>query len=184
MAVTRDQKAAQLAVIKEKLQQAKSAMFVQYAGLSVTDINKFRARLRERNAEMKICKKTILRLAAKDIQAPDIAEDALPGPIACIFSNDDPAAGPSVALAFSKENENVKLIGSIFDGKYLGASESMEFAKIPSRQVLLAIFASMCRAPLVQFASACSSPLSGFARAVAELAKKQPAPVPQGGTAA
>ena len=85
MALSRDQKAAQLTELKDKMKSAKSVMFAHYIGLTVSDISKFRSRLREGKAEMKVCKKTLIRLAAKELNAPEISEESLSGPVACIF---------------------------------------------------------------------------------------------------
>jgi large subunit ribosomal protein L10 len=175
MALSRDQKASQLTELKDKMKQAKSVMFAHYIGLTVSDISKFRGKLREGKAEMKVAKKTLIQLAAKETSAPEIADSVLPGPVACIFSNEDPVSGASITFKFAKENEKVKLIGGIFDGKLLTAAEANEFAKIPGRQVLLATFAGMVRSPLTQFVSMCNGPLTSFARALSEVAKKKPA---------
>lgn len=178
MALTRDQKAAQLTELKDKMQKAKSVIFTHYIGLTVADITKLRSQLRLQKAELKVCKKSLIRLAAKEINAPEVKDEMLPGPVACIFSNEDPVSGAAVAFKFSKDNEKVKLIGGIFDGKILSRQEAMTLATIPSRQTLLAMFMMMCNAPLTQFASVCSGPLSGFARAMAEIAKKKEAGTP------
>jgi large subunit ribosomal protein L10 len=175
MAVTRDQKAAQLAELTDKMKSSKSVMFAHYIGLTVSDISKFRGKLREGKAEMKVAKKTLVQLAAKQANAPEIADAALPGPVACIFSNEDPVSGASITFKFSKDNDKVKLIGGIFDGKLMNATEVSSFAQIPSRQVLLGTFAGMIRSPLNQFVFMCNGPLTSFARALSEVAKKKPA---------
>ncbi len=95
MALTRDQKAVQLAELKDKMQNAKSVMFAHYIGLTVPDISKLRGKLREGKAELKVAKKSLIQLAAKEINAPEILDTAVPGPVACIFSNEDPVAGAS-----------------------------------------------------------------------------------------
>jgi large subunit ribosomal protein L10 len=175
MALTRDQKAAQLTELKDKIQKAKSVMFSHYIGLSVADITDLRSKLRAQKAEMKVGKKTLIRIAAKELNLPEVTEESMPGAVACIFSFDDPIAGAQVTHAFAKTHDHVKLIGGIFDGKILTAADAKTFALLPSRQVLLGTFAGMIQSPLRSFASICASPLSGFARALNELAKKKEA---------
>ncbi len=172
MALTRSQKEEQLAALKEKMQQAQSVMFAHYIGLSVSDVGELRAKLREKNAEMKVGKKTLIRMAMKELNLPEPGEKDLDGPVACIFSYEDPSSGASVAYAYAKGHEQVKLIGGVFEGKLLSAAEATTFASLPSREVLLATFAMMLRSPLTSFASMASSPLSGFARAMSQLAEK------------
>lgn len=182
MALTRDQKVAQVKDLAEKMKNASSIIFAHYIGLTVSDITKLRSELQKGKAELKVAKKSLIQIAAKEINAPDITDESMPGPVACIFSYEEPTAGANLAYKFAKDHPQVSLIGGIFDGKILGAIEAKEMATIPSRLQLFAMFLSMCNAPLTQFISASSSPLTGFARALAEIAKKKesesPAPTP------
>lgn len=172
MALTKDQKSAQLTALKEKLEKAQSVMFAHYIGLDVASVSDLREKLRESNAEMKVGKKTLLRIAMKELDLPEMPEDQLDGPVACIFSYDDPISGAQIAFKFGKDHEEVKLIGGVFEGKALSKEEASTFASLPSRDVLLATFAMMIRSPLVKFASMSVSPLSGFARGLSQLAEK------------
>ena len=178
MPVTRAQKEAQLTELKEKMSKSQSLMFAQYIGLKVSEVGELRQKLKEVNAEMEVAKKTLMRLATKDAGLPEISEKNLTGPVACIFSFSDPLSGAQVAFKFAKDHAQVKIIGGIFDGKLLTKEEAVEMAKMPGREQLLAMFASMLQSPLVSFASVCSSPLTGMARGLSELAKKNAASAP------
>ncbi len=175
MAVTRAEKAIQLKDLTQKLRESKSLMFAHYIGLTVADVSDLRRKLRDQKSEMKVAKKTLMRLATKEAGLPEVHEDTLDGPVACILSFDDPLTGAQIAFAFAKDHPQVKLIGGIFEGKILTKDEAIAFAKIPGRQQLLGIFASILRSPLQSFASMCSSPLQQFARSIDELAKKKSA---------
>ncbi|OGJ60533.1 50S ribosomal protein L10 [Candidatus Peribacteria bacterium RIFCSPLOWO2_01_FULL_51_18] len=175
MALTRQQKESQLSELQKKIQEAKSVIFANYIGLTVADISKLRSELKKGKAEFKVAKKTLIQLALKQLNSPEISPDALPGPVACIFSMEEPVSGAGIAFRFGKDHTQVKLIGGLFGKQVLSAAEAIEFASIPSKPQLLAIFMSMCNSPLTQFATTCSSPLSGFARALSELATKRSA---------
>jgi large subunit ribosomal protein L10 len=150
-------------------------MFAHYIGLTVSDVSELRSKLREKNAEMKVGKKTLMKIAAKELNLPEISDDMMEGPVACIFSFEDPVAGAQIAAKYGKDHEQVKLIGGLFENALLTKQQAMTFATLPTKQVLLATFAMMIRSPLTKFASAVSSPLSSFARATQELAKKKEA---------
>lgn len=173
MALTRDQKEEQVQLLKQKMNDAQSVVFVHYIGLNVSEVDEFRGKLLENNAEMKVAKKTLMKLAADKAEYPEFEVDSLDGPVACIFSFDDPLSGAQVAFKFAKDHEQVALIGGVFDGKVLSQEEALELAKMPGREELLAKFVGMIRSPLTSFAGMCSSPLSGFARALSELADKK-----------
>lgn len=175
MAVSKATKVVKLAELKDRMKKAQSLMFAQYIGLKVSELSELRQKLRGADAEMKVGKKTLMRIAAKECGLPDVAEENMEGPIACIFSFADPLSGAQVAFKFGKDHNQVKLLGGIYDGKALTREQAVEMAKMPGRSELLAIFATMLRSPLVSFASMCNSPLGGFARGLSELAKKKEA---------
>lgn len=172
MAISRSQKEAQVKDLQQKFDSAESVIFTKYIGLSVSDVSELREKLRENKAEMKVAKKTLMRLATKGKNV-ELSEDDIEGPIACLFSYEDPIAGAQTAFKFAKDHPQVELMGGVFDGKMLTKEQAMEFAKLPSRLSLLATFMSMIQSPVSQFASACSSPLSGFAIALKEVAKQK-----------
>ena len=172
MALTKEEKATQLEEIKDRLQRSQSVIFSHYIGLSVADVSELRGQLKGANAEMKVAKKTLMRLATQDLQLPELEDAYLDGAVACIFSYDDPMTGAQVTFKFAKSHPMVEIIGGMFDGKLLTKEQAIAFAKMPTRQQLLGIFAGMLQSPLRSFASICQSPLVGFARGIGELAKK------------
>ncbi len=183
MALSRAQKEDQVSVLTDKMKNASSVIFTHYIGLTVSDITALRSRLRKEEAEMQVAKKSLIQLAAKNANIPEVTDASIPGPIACIFSFKEPTAGAAVTHAFGKDHPQIKLIGGIFSGKILSAAEAATMATIPSKIQLLGMFMSMCNAPLTQFASAIGSPLTGFARALSEIAKQKQVSAPTAASA-
>lgn len=181
MALSRTQKEDQVKVLTDKMKNASSVIFTHYLGLTVADITTLRSHLRKEEAEMQVAKKSLIQIAAKNANAPEVSDSIIPGGVACIFSYKEPTAGAAITHKFAKDHPQIKLVGGIFDGKILSAQEASSMATIPSKLQLLGMFMSMCNSPLTQFASAVSSPLTGFARALSEISKKKeseaPAPV-------
>jgi large subunit ribosomal protein L10 len=168
MALTKQQKSAQLTELKEKMQKSSSVMFAHYIGLTVKNVSDFRDQLKASDAEMKVAKKTLMQLAAKELGMPELTDDSIQGPVACIFSFADPMTGAQVAFKFGKTNPQVELIGGIFEGKLISKEEAITLAKMPNKLQLLGMFAAML-----------NSPLSSFARGLSELAKQKEAPAPK-----
>lgn len=175
MALTREQKAAQLQTLTEKVKKSQSLIFTNYLGLTVANVSKLRQKLQDGKAEMKVAKKTLLAIAAKNAGYADVSKDAMPGDVACIFSYEDPLSGAQIAYAFAKEHPQVKFVGGVFDGKLLTKDEALALAQMPNRTQLLGMFAGMLQSPLRSFASMCSTPLRSFAIGVGEIAKKKEA---------
>lgn len=166
MALTRDEKAVQLAELKDKMSRSQSVIFTHYIGMNVSDASDFRALLKKSDSEMKVAKKTLMQIAAKELNMPELADELLNGPVACIFSFADPLTGAQIAFKFGKTHPQVAVIGGIFEGKLLSKEEAIRLAKIPGKLQLLGMFAAMI-----------NSPLSSFARGLSELAKQKEAPV-------
>lgn len=161
--------------LREDLKKAKSLVWLKYRGLSVLDASNLRRRMRAKNAKMKVTKKTLLRIAAKEEGMTEITDQMMgTEPLAFIFSFEDEVSGAKVAFEFSKENDKVKLTGGLLDGRILSEGEALELAKMLSKEELLAKFAGMLRSPLQSFASMCSTPLRSFAIGVKQLAEKKP----------
>ena len=172
MALSREKKEQQVLDLTDKMKNASSVVFTNYLGLSVADITTLRSNLKKEDAEMKVAKKTLVRLAAKNV-GTDISEDHLSADVACIFSFKEPTAGASVAHKFSKDHPQVKFLSGIFSGTILSQAETVALATIPSRTQLLGMFLSVVQSPLTKFVGMCNSPLTGFARALSEVAKKK-----------
>ncbi len=167
MAVTKAQKTEILADLKDKLQKSKSVIFAHYIGMTVADVSDLRGKLKKSKSEMKVAKKTLMKIAAKDLNMPEPSDEMLDGAVACIFSFEDPLSGAQIAFKFAKTHEQVKLIGGIYEGKLISKEEAIALAKIPGKEALLSMFAAMC-----------IGPLSSFARGLSELAKMKEAPAP------
>ena len=82
--------------------------------------------------------------------------------MAIAYSNDE-VAGPREIYNFQKTHKDMlKILGGIFEGKFIDAAKMIEVAMIPSREVLLSKLAFLLK-----------SPMQCLAIAVGEVAKKR-----------
>lgn len=151
MAVSRQKKEQMLADLVEKFKTSKSVMFSQNRGLSVTDGQALRAKLRENGVELKVAKKTLIKLAAKEAGIKEIPSEALEGPIAAAFAFEDEIAAAKILFKESKTNEAIALVGGIFDGEAFGPEKALQLAQIPSKEELLAKLVGSMKAPISGF---------------------------------
>ncbi|MBU0981455.1 50S ribosomal protein L10 [Patescibacteria group bacterium] len=174
MPITKQKKEEILQELNEKFKNAKSVAFGQYAGMTVEELSNMRREMRESNVEFKVAKKTLLKLAAKE-NGLELPNEVVEGTVGAVFSYDDPSVGPKIVKDTSKKVKVLQLMGGIMDGAVLSVADMNELASLPSRDMLLAKFMMMMRAPLTQFHGAISSPLSSFARAMKAYAEQMPA---------
>ena len=163
MAITKQQKNDQLADLSNQIREAKSVVFAQFSWVSVEDAKKIRRSLSEQWAKMKVIKKTLIKIAAKETYGIEIPEESLQWQITVICSNEEIVAGPKIIKGFSKDLD-LKLTWWIFEEKLLSQSQAKELADMLSKDQLIAKMLWSMMAPIQWFYSANKAVLSGFAR--------------------
>jgi large subunit ribosomal protein L10 len=174
MAVTRQKKEEVLKELIDKFGKSKSVVFADYRGLDVAGISDLRKQLREKEAEMKVAKKTLINLAAKESKV-EIDPSYMEGPIAATFSYNDPLSGIQALFKFSKENDKLKLLGGVINGEVVGPDVIEKYAKLPSHQELLAKFVGSAKSPVSGFVGLLGNVLGGFVRVLSAYKDKLPA---------
>ena len=130
-------KQAKVDELAKEMKEAKIVLLADYRGITVTDVTKLRADLRNANAEYKVIKNNIIRRAL-DANGEKELDSALEGPVALVISKEDYLAPAKVIYNFTKEHDFYKIKGGIVEGKVMTAEEIITLAKLPSRQELLA----------------------------------------------
>ena len=149
-----------VAEIAEVLNGAKSAVVVDYRGLTVEQDTALRKQLREAGVSYKVYKNTMIRFAAKGTEF-EALEPHLEGPTALAVSKEDATAPARVLAEFAKKADKLELKGGVVEGTYYDAAGIGVIASIPSRDVLLGrLLGSM------------QSPITNFARVLNQIAEK------------
>ena len=153
----RPEKVAVVEDVRERLSSSSAALLTEYRGLDVTAISALRRALRAVGGEYKIYKNTLVRFAARDLGLE--LEDLLTGPTAIAFTTERPdgSAGDAVDVAkalrdFARGNPALVVKGGVLGTRSLTADEARALADVEPREVLLAKFAGLLAAPMVQLA--------------------------------
>jgi large subunit ribosomal protein L10 len=170
----RADKAAAVALVRERIQSSTATILTEYRGLTVAELARLRAQLRPISAEYKVVKNTLTRIAARDA-GMDVPDATLTGPTAVLFTGEDPVAAAKVLRSFSRENPELVVKGSILDGRFLDAADTMRLADLESREELLARLAGMMEAVIAQPARLAAASLSKAARLFQALIDKRSA---------
>ncbi len=150
MAITKQKKNEIVAVLKDIFAKSSSVAFVQFNKLTVANAQVLRRKLREAGTGYYVAKKTLIR---KSLEGGTVAGELPPleGEVAVAYleSGDDVTAPAREVFSFEKKLEKaVKLIGGIFEGKFIGQEKALSLASIPSRQTLLAQFTNLVNSPI------------------------------------
>ena len=140
--MARPEKVAAVADVKDNLSSSAATLLTNYRGLSVSELAELRAELRKANAQMRVSKNTLTRIAAREAGF-DGLDDLLVGPTALVFCDEDPV-GPAKALkAFAKDHEALEFKGGYLDGQVLDAEAALKLADLASREELLTKLAGL-----------------------------------------
>lgn len=174
MAVSKQQKEEILQQLVDKFGKSKSVVFAEYRGLDVAGLSDLRSRLRKEGAEMQVAKKTLMRLAGEKNDFI-LDKSIMEGPVAATFSYEDPMSGIKVLFNFAKENDKLKLLGGVVDGKVVGPEVIQEYAKLPGREELLAKLLGSMNAPVSGTVGLLNNLIAGFVRVLNAIQEKMPA---------
>jgi len=159
MAVTKAKKSEILEELKENFKRANSISFTSNSGLTVAEMSELRKSLRTVSASFTLAKKTLIKLAMKEVHNVELNYDLLPGQVAVVCSYDDAIAGMTKANDFIKEKADRKLgeikitwSASYFEGQVQDKVATKEIASMPSRETLLGRLVGSMQAPLSSLA--------------------------------
>jgi large subunit ribosomal protein L10 len=151
MPITLNKKKELVLGLEKSLKTSNSAVFVKFDKLTVADANALRRNLQAQEVGYVVTKKTLLRRA---LDSKSIAGDVpkLEGQIAIAYGSDLLAPAREI-FAFQKgHKDNISIVGGIFEGKYMNASEMMSIATIPPLQVLRGMFVNLINSPIQRMA--------------------------------
>lgn len=148
--LTRQRKDEIVKGLTKEFKEAKSVVVTDYQGMTVAATQDLKRRLRSEKSTYKVTKKTLFTIAAKEAGV-DVNFKGFQGQIGVSFSNMDEVASAKVIEKFTKENENLKILGGILESKVLSADEVKALAKLPSYEELLGQFLRVLQGPLSGF---------------------------------
>lgn len=163
MAITKEKKKAIGDKLDTILGDAESLVFVNFHGLGVTEEGEMRKALRDADVGYYVAKKTLVKRA---LEAKGYKGElpALEGELALVSGADQIAPAREVNNFVKKHKDNLSIMGGVFEGKYMSASEMLDIANIPSEETLYA-----------QVVNLINSPIQGFVLALNAIAEQKEA---------
>ena len=124
--------------IVDKMKNSSSYILFEYRGLTVTETNELRRKLRESGSDLKVYKNTLTKRALEQLNIN--IDEHLNGPKAIAFGTD--AVAPVKTLAdFAKKHKALEIKVGVVDGSIADEKVLNELSMIPSREGLLTMLA-------------------------------------------
>ena len=152
---------------------ANTVVVVANRGLSVSEMEKLRAELRDAGANMRVVKNRLAKIALKDRPGAKLS-GLFQGPTAIAFS-EDPVAAAKAVKKFSKENEKLSILGGAMGEEVMDAKGVDALASMPSREELIASIVQTVMSPAANLVSAITAPGAQLAGILETLEKREAA---------
>ena len=137
--------------IKSEFKDAKSIIFVDYRGITVSEDTAMRKEFRENAVSYKVYKNRLLVRALNDMGITDYDPKMLEGTTAVAYSTDEVAP----ARVFCKNQKDLNKMAvkfGVVNGQIMDKAQVEELAKVPSKEVLIAMLLGTLNAPVAALA--------------------------------
>ena len=153
--------------IKGYAAEAKSAVLVDYRGLTVSEDTALRKELREAGVVYKVYKNTYMKRA---FEGTDFAQldQHLDGPSAIAFSMEDVTAPARILNKAAKTMNSLEFKGAVVEGTYYDVNGIKALAAIPSREELISKLLGSLQSPITNMARVLNQIAEKNGEAVAE----------------
>ena len=178
--LNREQKAAVIEELTERMRSADTVIAADFRGMTVKELTELRTKLLEVEADITVAKNTLARRAAEATSRPGMLP-YLTGPTSLVWAAGDPARAAKVLADMAKAvgSDHLSVKGGVMGEIDLPAASVQTLASLPSRDVLLAQLAGGVAAPLSGLAGALNNLIGGLARALGALEAQRAAQAPQ-----
>ncbi len=139
-------KSAQVEEVVNQLRESTSTLFVDYLGLTVSQITDLRLQLYKQDCKMQVIKNNILKRASQQIGFEGL-DEAFIGPSAAVFSKDQVSAS-KVLFGFAKEHKKLKIKTGVVDGNVLPFEDLKTLSSLPNKLGMISMLLSVLSAPM------------------------------------
>jgi len=160
--------------LTEELKNAKSAILVDFTGLSVKAQQLLKERLSEAGGRMLVVKNTLFKLAGKNAKIPKetLEDSVLTGPTAIVIAEDDPLAPIQAIASFAKEHEIPQFKVGIVEGVFQDKSTLIRLSKLPGKDILFAQAVGTISSPIQATLNVLQTNLQNLVFVLKEASKK------------
>lgn len=160
-------------ILTEKFKSSSAIYLTKYTGIDVVDITALRREFRKNSVDFYVSKNTLSKLAARNAGFDGKLDDFLMGQVGIAYATDDPTSPARVIKEFKKKNDNLEVLGLVFEGEVFEADKYKEISDMPTRDVLISKFVSMLNQPMAGLASTLNGAMSGVLNVLGSLKDKK-----------
>ena len=168
--MNKEQKKNYIAEMTANFENSEAVLVTHYQGLTVKQLDELRKQMRDQGIQFKITKNKITKLALEKTKCKELA-NLFTGPTAVALSK-DAISSAKILTKFSKENNNLKILGGIMGKDILDVAGVAKMATLPTLEEARAKIVGILRSPAQKITSILLAPASKIAILALEKSKK------------
>ena len=150
--------------------KSEAVIVAHYQGLTVKQLDDLRKQMRKHGIIFKVTKNRITKLAIEKTKCRDLS-NLFTGPTAVALS-EDAITSAKILTKFSKDHENLKILGGIMGNDILDVAGVQNVASLPSLEEARAKIVGILQSPAQKIASILLAPAQKIAILSLEKSKK------------
>lgn len=162
----RKEKADLIDALHSTFSDAAIVVVTSQSGMTVAEVEKLRAAMRDAKTRYKVTKNRLARLALKGTQY-EVLDDVFKG-ITAIATSSDPVETAKATTKFANDNDKFTVVAGAMDGKLLTAEQLVQLSKMPPIEELRAKLIGLLQAPAQKVAGVMSAPAAKLVRTLPE----------------
>ena len=168
--MSKEKKKLYINEMTSQFDKSEAVIVAHYQGLSVSQLDELRSKMREHGIQFKITKNRITKLALEKTRCKNLSE-LFKGPTAVALS-EDAIVSAKILTKFSKDNTNLKILGGIMGNDILDLAGVQNVATLPTLDEARAKIVGILSSPAQKIASILLAPASKIAILALEKSKK------------
>jgi len=168
--MNKEQKKNYITEMTANFENSEAVLVTHYQGLTVKQLDELRKQMRKHGIQFKITKNRITKLALEKTKCKDLA-NLFTGPTAVALSK-DAISTAKILTKFSKENNNLKILGGIMGKEILDVAAVANVATLPTLDEARATIIGILSSPAQKIVSILLAPASKIAILALEKSKK------------
>lgn len=159
MAISREKKVEMIADYVDHLSKSDGVIIAEYRGLTVSELENLRGKIREAEGSFTVVKNTLARRAFAEAGLV-VPEDMLVGPVGITFGHRNLTGVAKVMTDFAKDNEIMVVKGGVIGQSIIDPKAVKNLADMPPIEVLRAQLLGLLNTPASRLVTIFNAPAS------------------------
>ncbi len=177
MAISKTHKRELVGDYTDWIKKSQALVIAEYKGLTMSDLDTLRSRMRENGGEFHVIKNTLGKLAFEEagLKVPD---DYFEGSTAIGFAFTDAAGTAKMLMEYSRTSEFLKIKGGFLGQQVMNSEDVRSLAELPPLPVMRARLLGALLAPAGQLARTIAEPARSLAAVFKAYSDREAASTP------